>query len=494
MTGFVRRNWFLLALIAGGALLRLATLGSQSFWLDEEATLNAIAGSGIADVIDGVEAGESNPPLYYLLAELWQSTFGTSEAAIRSLSALAGIATIPLVYGAASALATRRAGLVAAALATASPILVWYSQESRNYALLVLLSAAAFLCFAEALRDGRRRWLWGWAAACALALSTHYFAIAFVLPQAGWLFARRPGSRTETALAGGTIALVGAALLPLLSTQRGRGGWIDEFPFGERLLQVPEHWLVGYQVPWEGVAIVALLGAAAVAGYGAVMSADRVRIVIPWSIVAAGVLIVLAPALTGDDYVVTRNLLALWVPFAIGLAVVFADPATGRVGLATAGALCVIGVGLVAWTAATPAAQRPDYEGLAKELGEPARDRLVVSQTGFSSPLAIYLDGARPAADDELATEELVVVTPKPTEDYGVGPCWWLSTCGGVDLLPVPAFAPPAGFDAAGGGETELFRYDIYTAEEPTEIPRPVEFLTPRVFAQPAAEGQAPSR
>jgi 4-amino-4-deoxy-L-arabinose transferase-like glycosyltransferase len=485
MTIFLKRHWLLLAIVAGGALLRLATLGSQSFWLDEEATLNAIGGSGLGDVLDGVEAGESNPPLYYFLAEVWQGLFGTGEAAVRSLSALAGIATIPVVYGAASALDSRRAGLVAAALAAASPILVWYSQEARNYALLVLLSAVAFLCFAHALADGRRRWLWGWAAAAALALCTHYFAVAFIVPQALWLLARRPGPRTETALASGAVALVGVALLPLLSTQRGRGGWIDEFPFGERLLQVPEHWLIGYQVPWEAIAIVALLVAAAVAAYGAVMSENRLRIAIPWSIVGAGALVVLAPALTGDDYIVTRNLLALWVPFAIGLAVIFADPAIRRAGVATVAALCVAGVGLVVWTAATPAAQRPDYRTLAEALGDAGEDRLVVSQTGFSSPLAIYLDGAHPAADDELAATELVVVTPKPIEDYGVGPCWWLSTCGGVDLLPVPAFTPPPGFELERHGETELFDYDVYTAAKPTEIPRPIEFLTPRVFAQP---------
>jgi hypothetical protein len=216
------------------------------------------------------------------------------------------------------------------------------------------------------------------------------------------------------------------------------------------------------------------------------MSEDRLRIAIPWSIVAAGIVIVLLPAATGDDYVVTRNVLALWVPFAVGLAAILADPAVGRLGVATAAGLVAAGLGLVIWTAATPAAQRPDYETLATALGAADQDRLIVSQTGFSSPLAIYVDGAHPAADDELAAAEVVVVTPKRTEDYGVGPCWWLSTCGGVDLEPVPAFAPPPGFELESSGETELFDYEVYGADEPIPIERPAEFLTPRVFAQPA--------
>ena len=249
---------------------------------------------------------------------------------------------------------------------------------------------------------------------------------------------------------------------------------------------MPEHWLIGYQVPWEAIAIVALLVAAAVAAYGAVMSEHRLRIAIPWSIVGAGFLIVLAPALTGDDYIVTRNLLALWVPFAIGLAVIFADPAIGRAGVGHR-------------RRAVRRGGRPggldggDARRAAPRLQGPrggARRRR--ARTGWSSRRPVSArrwrstsTGPDPAAEDELAATELVVVTPKPTEDYGVGPCWWLSTCGGVDLLPVPAFAPPPGFELERHGETELFDYDVYTAAKPTEIPRPIEFLTPRVFAQP---------
>jgi Dolichyl-phosphate-mannose-protein mannosyltransferase len=59
---------------------------------------------------------EATPPLYYVVAWVWARVFGLDEPGIRSLSALAGTATVPVVYLAARELATRRIGLVAAAL------------------------------------------------------------------------------------------------------------------------------------------------------------------------------------------------------------------------------------------------------------------------------------------------------------------------------------------------------------------------------------------
>ena len=41
---------------------------------------------------------ESTPPLYYVLARGWAVVFGTGEVGLRSLSALLGTLTIPVVY------------------------------------------------------------------------------------------------------------------------------------------------------------------------------------------------------------------------------------------------------------------------------------------------------------------------------------------------------------------------------------------------------------
>src|SRR5690242_5921335 len=68
-----------------------------------------------------------------------RSRFG--EAGLRSLSALAGVATVPVAYVAARTLVCARVGVIAAALTACNPLLIWYSQDARSYSLLVLLTA-----------------------------------------------------------------------------------------------------------------------------------------------------------------------------------------------------------------------------------------------------------------------------------------------------------------------------------------------------------------
>src|SRR5688572_21542706 len=122
----------LLWIIALGAALRFSTLGVQDFWFDEIVTVREISLAPF-DLLKQIHAAEYNPVTYPLLAGLWEGAFGTSEVGVRALSALAGTLTIPLVFGAAGALASRRAALIAAALTAVNPLLIWYSQEARTY-------------------------------------------------------------------------------------------------------------------------------------------------------------------------------------------------------------------------------------------------------------------------------------------------------------------------------------------------------------------------
>ena len=109
-----------------------------------------------------------------------------------------------------------------------NPYLIWYSQEARSYALLVLLCVTTVYLLAA-----RRTALWAVAAIAALA--THYFAGFVLVPEALWLIYRE---RTRTtALAIGAVALAGAALAPLALHQRASGSttFISDFGLGSRL-------------------------------------------------------------------------------------------------------------------------------------------------------------------------------------------------------------------------------------------------------------------
>ena len=152
-----RAFWIVAGLTVLAAALRFATLGVQTYHHDEIVTASRVLRGGFWHAMDAVGFSESAPPLYYALAWLWTQLTGTGEFGLRSLSALAGVATVPVAYLLGAELRGQRAGIVAAALVAVNPMLLWYSQEARGYALLRLLTALAALYFVRAL--GTCRWL-----------------------------------------------------------------------------------------------------------------------------------------------------------------------------------------------------------------------------------------------------------------------------------------------------------------------------------------------
>jgi mannosyltransferase len=136
----------LVLVIAVGAVVRFYHIGGLPLWTDEGFSEWASRQSTwyLWTVLPGFE---TNPPLYYTLLKGWRVLFGDSEAALRSLSALFGIATIPLVFAMGRMLGTRRSGwvsgLLAAALFALSPVHVQYAQEARAYAMLAFGVAVA---------------------------------------------------------------------------------------------------------------------------------------------------------------------------------------------------------------------------------------------------------------------------------------------------------------------------------------------------------------
>src|SRR3954451_13137494 len=186
--------WIVAGLVALGAVLRFATLGVQSYHHDEIVTASRVLRVGFGHAMDAVGFSESAPPLYYGLAWIWTQLTGTGPWGLRSLSALAGVATIPVVFLVGCELRDRRTGFIAAALVAVNPMLIWYSQEARAYALLAFFCALSLLYCVRALRveeerDKRNLVLWG--VFSALALATHYFAVFPLLAEVVLLLRRR---------------------------------------------------------------------------------------------------------------------------------------------------------------------------------------------------------------------------------------------------------------------------------------------------------------
>jgi mannosyltransferase len=395
-----REFWVVAGLSLLAAALRFATLGAQAFHHDEIVTAGRILGGGFGEAMEGVRDSESAPPLYYALAWGWTQLFGLGEYGLRSLSAVAGVATVPVAYLLAAELRDRRAGLFAAALVAFNPMLLWYSQEARGYALLALLCAASALFFVRALERGGRRDAAWWGVFSGLALATHYFAVFPLAVEAVWLLARRG----RAALGGlAILVLSGVALAPLALHQMaaGHAEWISSHALGHRLWESAATFLVGEtgdiiarpEHPLPAL-VPFLLVATALALLAARGGAEERRAVrVPLALAAAAVAIPLALAVLAPDkdYFLARNLLAALVPLLAAVAIGVTVRGAGRAGLAVGVALLAYSLGFSILASSSTALQRPDWEAVAEKLGDPSRPRAIVSWTLGQASLRRYL-------------------------------------------------------------------------------------------------------
>lgn len=466
--GRLRAAWPVLCVAALAAVLRFATLGVQSFAQDESFTAE-IMRTNLAGVLDALPRTESTPPLYYLVAWCWAQVFGTGEVGLRSLSALLGTATVPVAYLIGTRVASRRAGIVAAAIVAVNPLLVWYGQEARSYALLVFLGALSLLFFLDALDAPRRLTLIGWGVASALALGTHYFAVFLILPEAGWLLVKtRPLRALAPALA--LPAVVGSALVPLLSAQQsvaqlnGEISWIARFAPGqgllERLVRIPRELVAGYKIPEGKLLAGVLLGLLAVAAWPLIRGASSRLSRGAAATAAVAALVIIVPIVvalgvgTSADYVVTRNVILALVPLATLAAIGFA---ASRLGLAAAVAFCALSVGIVTVVAADSRFQRPDARGVAAALGSPDLARVVVVTPNVPKPLEVYLSGDAEMPPNGSAVRE-VAVAMLPYRDATRPPT-------GAQVTP-----PAGGFQLVERRATDTYTLLTFRASQPTRV------------------------
>lgn len=123
-----------------GIIFRLLYLHTD-LWYDEACswvTAKQLFPMGIIDNLLHLDL--QHTPLYFFLLHLWIKLFGDSEIAMRTLSLLFGIGSLPLAYIATKKIADSKTALFALAIASVSPLLVLFSVEVRMYPMVVFLT------------------------------------------------------------------------------------------------------------------------------------------------------------------------------------------------------------------------------------------------------------------------------------------------------------------------------------------------------------------
>jgi len=136
------------------AIFRFYHLGSQSLWLDEAYSYR-YSRLDWHELLFNLSTYETHPPFYYSLLKIWSGIFGYSEFAMRSLSTLASLASITLIYMSAKLVSNKdngwKMGLLAALMLALSPLQLAHAQNARPYAFYTLAMALSTFCLC---------WLW----------------------------------------------------------------------------------------------------------------------------------------------------------------------------------------------------------------------------------------------------------------------------------------------------------------------------------------------
>ena len=199
--------------------LRTGTLTLQSLWVDEGYALYFTDGNFVK-VMHTIVQPQHNGPLFYFLLFWWRRVAGDSDFAVRYLSVVLNVLTLPLLFRWARRLFTERTALIACWLFAFSPFSLWFAQEAKMYALHMLVATASSLMLTEAFLQGR--W-WRWALYAFLTstvLYSHFFGAFLVATQLGMALLLGWSRRRRLLAYFATMFLLGLAHVPLI-----RVGW-----------------------------------------------------------------------------------------------------------------------------------------------------------------------------------------------------------------------------------------------------------------------------
>ncbi|MDR7523068.1 MAG: glycosyltransferase family 39 protein [Armatimonadota bacterium] len=407
-------------LIMGLALvLRLLYLGRDSLWIDEALSV-VKARLPWPAFLGYVIRYDPSMPLYYALLHLWLY-LGDSEFAIRLLSVIPAVLTIPVLYALGSRLFGARVGVISALVLALNAFHLNHSQEARTYSLLVLLVTLSSLCFVRAVEEpSRRRWVW-YAVVSAAAVYGHLFgALVPVAHGTALLFRRFREVPWRSAL--GSAAAVGLLAAPLgmvlLIRDVWELGWYDRQP---GLLSIVRRFyvLTGGAVPllvYGAAALVATwVAVGAWRGEWGSVRAWRLGVVYAWLVVP----VALAFVVSFYSPVFISRYLIIVLPALVLLAAVGLDALPSRQLVAAAAVVFV----MVSGQSAVAYYREPPLENWRDAA------RHVLSQARDQDAVIVYIAEARPAFEyyrDRLRGDGggPTVAFPPPAPGIGLAPTW----------------------------------------------------------------------
>lgn len=184
--------------------------------------------------------GENNPPLHFLLLHVWIKLFGIGPVAVRSLSLLFSLLTIPVIYHLSKRLMNKPFAVFVALVFISSYFNHYHALEARGYSLFVLLSTLSFLELYKFIFEEKKNFLlfalWN-----VLLLYTHYLA-GFIITCEYLIFLvfnfRRTGEMLKILIGSSVVSLALYSpglywFMQRLGDFSEKGTWVPEAQFTE---------------------------------------------------------------------------------------------------------------------------------------------------------------------------------------------------------------------------------------------------------------------
>ncbi len=413
----------LAALVLAGGILRLLVAG-QDLFADELATYWIVKTNSLPDAIEAVGTrAEISPPLGFIFT--WLTTpissrlnIDLAPELIRLPALIAGIATIPLVYAIGIRTVGRGAALLAAALTTLSPFMIFYSAEARGYGVMMALVVLSTLMLLLAIDRRRPGWWVAYGAFACMAAYTHYTVIFVLAVQFAWALWLHPAARKPLLISTGAAALLYLPWLPSLKEDLDSPTTVilsalSPFDF-DSVASYISHWSIGFpnalgkltDIP--GIPGLGLIGAGIlVGGVGLVAARHQLGAWFAANDWRIGFVVLLALAtpvgeavasLVGNNIFSTRNLAASWPYLALAVAALI-TVGNWRLRLAAA-TLTVAGFGIGAVTMVTTDYQRPHFSDVAEFVADGPRGVLVDGAALTPGPLTNFeVAGSMPGVE-----------------------------------------------------------------------------------------------
>ena len=170
----------IIIIIIFGFLLRYKNLASQSYWMDEGYTINAVL--SIRDNNSLVlDSGERYNCQTYCYPTYWISTiFGENAFSYRLFSVLAGILLIPLVYFLIKKVINRKVAFLSSFFLALSYFEIAWSRQARWYTLFSLLFFCAIYFIYKAVET--KKWQYHALSVGTILLAIFTHSLGILLP------------------------------------------------------------------------------------------------------------------------------------------------------------------------------------------------------------------------------------------------------------------------------------------------------------------------